>query len=70
MKLKVGFGVEVDIEYVRAIREVVGPGVRIMMDANCAYDVGARRILLGCRDAGVHFFEEPLAPEDLRGTRP
>jgi D-galactarolactone cycloisomerase len=41
-----------------------------MMDANCAYGVpAARRILLGCRDAGVHFFEEPLAPEDLEGYR-
>jgi D-galactarolactone cycloisomerase len=41
-----------------------------MMDANCAYDAPAtRRILLGCRDAGVHFFEEPLAPEDLEGYR-
>ena len=70
MKLKVGFGVEVDIEYVGAIREAVGPGVRIMMDANCAYDAPAtRRILLGCRDASVYFFEEPLAPEDLEGYK-
>ena len=59
-----------DIEYVGAIREAVGPGVRIMMDANCAYDAPAtRRILLGCRDAEVHFFEEPLAPEDLEGYK-
>jgi D-galactarolactone cycloisomerase len=70
IKLKVGFGVDVDIEYVGAIREAVGPGVHIMMDANCAYDAPAtRRILLGCRDAGVHFFEEPLAPEDLEGYK-
>jgi D-galactarolactone cycloisomerase len=41
-----------------------------MMDANCAYDVpAARRLLLECRDAGVHFFEEPLAPEDLEGYK-
>jgi D-galactarolactone cycloisomerase len=70
VKLKVGFGVDVDIEYVGAIREAVGPGVRIMMDANCAYEAPAtRRILLGCRDAGVYFFEEPLAPEDLEGYK-
>ena len=42
MKLKVGFGVEADIGYVRALREAVGPEVRIMMDANCAYDAPAR----------------------------
>jgi D-galactarolactone cycloisomerase len=70
MKLKVGFGVEADIEYVNSLREAVGPEVRLMMDANCAYDApAARRILLGCEDAGVHFFEEPLAPEDLEGYK-
>jgi D-galactarolactone cycloisomerase len=70
MKLKVGFGVESDVEYVHAVREAVGSGVRLMMDANCAYDVPvARRLLLECRDANVHFFEEPLAPEDLEGYK-
>ena len=70
MKLKVGFGVEADIGYVRAVREAVGPEVRIMMDANCAYDAAAaRRILLECEEARVHFFEEALAPEDLEGYR-
>lgn len=70
MKLKVGFGVEADIEYVHTIREAVGPDVRIMADANCAYDVPAtRRLLLECRDARIHFFEEPLAPEDLEGYK-
>jgi D-galactarolactone cycloisomerase len=70
MKLKVGFGVEADIEYVHAIREGVGPEVCIMMDANCAYDApAARRIILGCEDAEIHFFEEPLAPEDLEGYK-
>ena len=70
MKLKVGFGVEADLEYVHAVREAVGPDVRLMMDANCAYGVpAARRILLEGREAGVHFFEEPLAPEDLEGYR-
>jgi len=70
LKLKVGFGVETDIEYVHAVREAVGPDARIMMDANCAYDApAARRILLECEDARVHFFEEPLAPEDLEGYK-
>lgn len=67
MKLKVGFGVENDIEYVHAVREAVGPAVRLMMDANCAYAVpAARRVMLECEDAKVHLFEEPLAPEDLQ----
>lgn len=70
MKLKIGFGVETDIEYVHAVREAVGPKVRLMMDANCAYAVpAARRILLECEDAKIHLFEEPLAPEDLEGYK-
>jgi D-galactarolactone cycloisomerase len=70
MKLKTGFGVEADVKYVHAVREAVGPDARLMMDANCAYDAAsARRILLECRDAKLHFFEEPLAPEDLEGYR-
>jgi D-galactarolactone cycloisomerase len=70
MKLKVGFGVESDAEYVHAIREAVGPEPRLMMDANCAYDApAARRLLLECEAAKIHFFEEPLAPEDLEGYR-
>jgi D-galactarolactone cycloisomerase len=40
MKLKVGFGVEADIGYVRAIRDAVGPEARIMTDANCASGAG------------------------------
>jgi D-galactarolactone cycloisomerase len=41
-----------------------------MMDANCAYDApAARGILLGCAGTSVHFFEEPLAPEDLEGYK-
>jgi D-galactarolactone cycloisomerase len=68
LKLKTGFGVEKDIEYVYSIRQAVGPDIMIMMDANCAYNAGtARRILLECEQAKVHFFEEPLAPEDMEG---
>jgi len=68
MKLKIGFGVEEDIQYVHAVREAVGKDIKIMMDANCAYNLAtARRILLECEPAKVHFFEEALAPEDIEG---
>lgn len=69
-KLKTGFGVEADLEYVQAVRQAVGPGPRIMMDANGAYNAAtARRILLESQAARIHFFEEPLAPEDIEGYR-
>ncbi len=70
MKLKTGFGVDEDIEYVYAVREAVGNDIKIMMDANCAYNLAtARRILLECESANIHFFEEALAPEDIEGYK-
>ncbi|GGE27902.1 D-galactarolactone cycloisomerase [Pullulanibacillus camelliae] len=67
-KLKIGFGVQADLEYIFALREAVGPDVQIMVDANGAYNAAtARRILLESQSAKIHFFEEPLAPEDIEG---
>ncbi len=69
-KLKVGYGVKADLEYVYAIREALGPDVIIGLDANCAYDTAsARRILLEGEEANIHFFEEPLRPDDIEGYK-
>ena len=41
-----------------------------MVDANHAYNVGAaRRILKAIEPAGIHWFEEPISPEDIDGYR-
>lgn len=70
LKLKTGFGVDDDLACVRAVRRAVGPEIRLMIDANCAYPASvARRILLELAPERLHFFEEPLAPEDLDGYR-
>jgi D-galactarolactone cycloisomerase len=70
MKLKTGFGVEEDIEYVLAVRKGIGPGPKLMVDANHAYNVSsARRILKAIEPAGIHWFEEPISPEDIDGYR-
>lgn len=69
-KMKIGFGVKEDIEYLHQIREAVGYEAAIMADANCAYNAAAaRRILLECEDVKMHFFEEPLPPEDIEGYK-
>ena len=69
-KLKTGFGVEEDLEYIHAIRDAVGPEAIIMVDANGAYNAAqARRIILGMESANINFFEEPLAPEDIEGYK-
>jgi D-galactarolactone cycloisomerase len=70
MKLKIGFGVEEDADYVLAVRDAVGPKTRLMVDANHAYNVGtARRLLKAIEPARIHWFEEPISPEDIDGYR-
>jgi D-galactarolactone cycloisomerase len=70
MKVKVGLGIDADLEVLTRIREAVGADVRIMADANHAYDAGtARRLVIGCAALGVHWLEEPIIPEDLAGMR-
>jgi D-galactarolactone cycloisomerase len=70
MKLKTGFGVEEDIEYILGVREGIGKGPKLMIDANHAYNVGAaRRILKAIEPADIHWFEEPISPEDIDGYR-
>lgn len=70
MKLKTGFGVEEDIKYILGVREEIGPGPTLMVDANHAYNVAsARRILKAIEPADIHWFEEPISPEDIDGYR-
>ena len=41
-----------------------------MVDANHAYNVGAaRRILKAIEPAHIHWFEEPISPEDIDGYK-
>ena len=70
VKLKVGFGVEEDAAVTRAVREAIGPGVALMVDANHAYDATAA-IRLGrmIEPHDIGWFEEPVPPEDLAGYR-
>ncbi len=70
VKLKVGFGVEEDATATRAVREAIGPGVALMVDANHAYDaVAAIRLGRMIEPYDIGWFEEPVPPEDLAGYR-
>lgn len=67
MKVKIGFGVEDDIEVMNAIHAALeGSGVTLMVDANHAYG-RAEAVYLGEAMAhmGLRWFEEPVVPEDL-----
>jgi D-galactarolactone cycloisomerase len=68
VKLKVGFGVEEDSAVTRAVREAIGPGVALMVDANHAYDaVAAIRLGRMIEPLDIGWFEEPVPPEDVAG---
>jgi len=68
MKFKIGFGVKSDVAVIHAVREAVGPDIRIMVDANCAYDVAkAKRILFDTAEDDLYWFEEPISPENISG---
>jgi len=69
MKLKIGTDEKRDLETVRALRQTFGPDLKIMVDANGAYDP-ATAVKIGRKfDAlDVFWFEEPVTPEDIDGT--
>jgi D-galactarolactone cycloisomerase len=68
MKVKVGHGPEEDLEIVARIREAIGPGLFLAVDANRAYDLaGARRLAEGLERYGVAWFEEPFPYARLDG---
>ena len=69
VKMKIG-GVSIneDVERVRVVRETIGDGVKLMVDANCAYSVHeAISIARKMEPYDVFWFEEPIAPDDYRG---
>lgn len=70
MKVKIGFGIEDDVRSIAAVRDAVGSDVRIVADANHAYNAGqARRLIRELDDLNVYWLEEPISPEDIDGYR-
>jgi len=70
LKMKVGTDAATDVARVRAVREAVGPGVRIRLDANQGWSArDAVRVISGLEDAGldVELVEQPVAAADLDG---
>ena len=68
MKLKVGYGIEKDMRYVKAVREAIGNDIVLMVDANHAYNAAeAIRLAKKMEKYDVYWFEEPVPPEDIDG---
>ena len=69
MKVKLGYGVDDDLRCMAAIRRAIeGRGVTLMIDTNHAYG-RAEALKLGraLADYDLRWYEEPVAPEDVRG---
>jgi D-galactarolactone cycloisomerase len=68
MKLKVGYGIDKDVRYVKAIRQAIGEEMYLMVDANHAYNSSeAIQLARKLEKFDIHWFEEPVPPEDLEG---
>jgi L-alanine-DL-glutamate epimerase-like enolase superfamily enzyme len=58
-----------DLARVRAIRETIGPDVRLMIDANGAWDVPtAIKMGRALEPLDIYWFEEPVCPDDVAGS--
>ena len=69
VKMKVGaVPIDEDVERVRVVREAIGPGVKLLVDANNAYAAyEAIELARKMEPFDVFWFEEPVAPDDYRG---
>jgi len=67
MKTKVGgLSIDEDVKRVAAIRDAIGPDIKLMVDANLAYNA-ASAVRIGQRlaDLDILWFEEPVNPRDI-----
>ena len=71
IKMKVGRERLVeDVQKVEAMREMLGPGIPLMADANMRWTVEeAIRAAHAFRDYNLYWLEEPTIPEDFEGHR-
>jgi L-alanine-DL-glutamate epimerase-like enolase superfamily enzyme len=68
--MKVGRNPEADVERVHAARAAIGPGAKLFVDANGAYDrKQALEKAEAFSDFDVSWFEEPVSSDDLEGLR-
>ena len=71
VKMKVGaVSIREDAERVGAVRQAIGPDVKLMVDANCAYrPYEAIQLAKRIEEYDPFWFEEPIAADDYAGHR-
>ena len=68
IKLKVGASLDDDLRRMRLAREAVGDGVRVAVDANQRWDVGAAiEWMTALAPFDPYWIEEPTSPDDVLG---
>ena len=69
VKMKVGGAAHAeDVARVRAVREAIGPGVRLMVDGVYAMDPpSALRLPQAIEPYDIYWFEQPVHPDDIDG---
>jgi L-alanine-DL-glutamate epimerase-like enolase superfamily enzyme len=69
MKMRLGLGRAEDLARVRAVRQAIGPGIRLMADSNQGLNESeAIRLGRGLEEFDLTWFEEPLPAWDLEGV--
>jgi L-alanine-DL-glutamate epimerase-like enolase superfamily enzyme len=70
MKMRIGKSrMEEDVERVRAVRNAIGPDVKLMVDANQRFTVEhAIRLGRKLEELDIAWFEEPVPAHDLEGS--
>jgi D-galactarolactone cycloisomerase len=65
MKMKVGLGIKQDVEYVKSVREAIGPDIKLAIDSNHAYNLREAIQLANLVEKyDISWFEEPISPEN------
>ena len=71
IKIKVGaLSFPEEVERIKTLRRTVGDAVEILVDANCAWNdvIYARKIMRAFEQYGIGWFEEPVLPDNFRGS--
>ena len=71
VKIKVGHpSLEDDVERCKLVREIIGPGRRLMIDANQRWNLDqATRAIDKLAEFDLHWVEEPLRADDIEAYR-
>ena len=70
IKVKIGFGLEYDVDIVKTIRDTFGYSYKMMVDPNHAYNASTA-IAVGreLEPYAISWLEEPVPPEDIEGYK-